>query len=310
MRIFKKEDSIGRTFLTEPFHTGEQFQARIIEAIENHNKKTQNNPEHQKFLCSVNNDQYQDIFSYNEILKYIEEQNNDDGFWKFKRIIDHKGPLTKNDPDYANSTYNVLLEWETGEVSWEPHNRVSAEDLVPCDIYAKDNNLLNMDGGKRFKKRAKNQKQLLRLTDQAKLISFCTSPKYMYGFKIPRDYDHARELDTQNGNNKWKTSTQEELQLLQDYNTFLNIGNDKISGGDYKKIRLHLIYAVKHNSRHCARLVANGNMTQVPIASVNSSVVSLKGLRIIVFVLELNDLKLWNTDTCSAFVEAYCSELV
>jgi hypothetical protein len=43
----------------------------------------------------------------------------------------------------------------------------------------------------------------------------------------------------------------------------------------FKKIQVHLIYDVKHNERHKARLVADGHLTNIPVDSVYSGVVTL-----------------------------------
>ena len=51
-------------------------------------------------------------------------------------------------------------------------------------------------------------------------------------------------------------------------------------------------------------------MTGTPVESVYSSVVSLKGLRLVVFLAELNDLEIWCTDIGNAYLEAYTKEKV
>jgi len=51
-------------------------------------------------------------------------------------------------------------------------------------------------------------------------------------------------------------------------------------------------------------LVAGGHFTETPIDSVHSSVVSLRGVRLLAFLGELNDLKVWSTDIGNAHVEA------
>ena len=78
----------------------------------------------------------------------------------------------------------------------------------------------------------------------------------------------------------------------------------------YKKIRCHMVYAVKHDGRHKARLVAGGHLTDTPVDSVYSSVVSLKGLRAVIFAAELNSLQVWATDIGNAYLEAKTKEKV
>jgi hypothetical protein len=67
---------------------------------------------------------------------------------------------------------------------------------------------------------------------------------------------------------------------------------------------------VKHDGRHKARLVADGHLTDVPVDSVYSGVVSLRALRIVMFLAELNGLPLWATDVGNAYLEALTAEKV
>ena len=71
-----------------------------------------------------------------------------------------------------------------------------------------------------------------------------------------------------------------------------------------------MVYAVKHDGRHKARLVAGGHLTETPVDSVYSSVVSLKGLRTVIFAAELNSLQVWGTDIGNAYLEAKTKEKV
>ena len=71
---------------------------------------------------------------------------------------------------------------------------------------------------------AKNQKKLKHMVRQAKLRSYKTSPKYMFGFQIPRNYAEALKLDEQNGNTRWQDCTKLELQQLQGYKCFRDQG--------------------------------------------------------------------------------------
>jgi hypothetical protein len=132
----------------------------------------------------------------------------------------------------------------------------------------------------------------------------------MYGFEVPRDYNQAIRLDSRNGNKKWQESTILEMDQLDEYDVFVNLGKNGDPGAGYKKIRVHLIYAVKYDGRHKARLVADGHLTDVPVDSVYSGVVSLRGLRMLIFLAELNGLKTWATDIGNAYLEAKTSELV
>ena len=87
--------------------------------------------------------------------------------------------------------------------------------------------------------------------------------------------------------------------LLND-KTFLDLGKKGIPGPGHKKIRCHFVYDVKHDGRHKARLVAGGHLTEIPIDSIYSSEVSLKGLRLVTFITELTGLETWSTDVGNA----------
>jgi Reverse transcriptase (RNA-dependent DNA polymerase) len=78
----------------------------------------------------------------------------------------------------------------------------------------------------------------------------------------------------------------------------------------YQKIHVHLVFDVKHDGWHKACLVANRCLTDVPLESVYSSIVSLRGICILVFLAELNQLELWTTDIGNAQLKATTSKKV
>ena len=148
--------------------------------------------------------------------------------------------------------------------------------------------------------------------NQVKLQSFRTTPKFKYGFQVPKNYQEALRLDERNGNNRWADATALELSQLDDYNVFIDKGEyqvDKIPKG-FQKIRVHLVFDVKHDGRHKARMVADGHLTNLPLNSVYAGVVSLRGFRICLFLAELNDMEAYATDIGNAYLEATTQEKV
>ena len=148
------------------------------------------------------------------------------------------------------------------------------------------------------------------MANHAKLQSFRLAPRYKYGFEVPRNYADAVRLDLQNGNTKWQDAIKLEMSQLDEYNVFINLGRDVAAPKGYKKIRVHLVFDVKHDGRHKARCVADGHLTDIPVDSVYSGVVSLRGLRMMIFLAELNQVETWTTDIGNACLEAETSELV
>ena len=74
----------------------------------------------------------------------------------------------------------------------------------------------------------------------------------------------------------------------------------------YQIIRVHLIFAVKHDGRHKARLVAGGHLTPDPIESIYSGVVSIRSLRLVIFLATLNNLEVWGDTFLSMFRLCSC----
>jgi len=50
------------------------------------------------------------------------------------------------------------------------------------------------------------------------------------------------------------------------------------------------------------------SLTETPVDSAYSSVVSLRGIRMLAFLGELNGLKVWSTDIGNAYLETYTKE--
>ena len=124
------------------------FEHALLNASMNMNKAiTQLMSMHIKFRCSINDDEYKEIVSYNELMDFIQKNmENDAIIWKFQKIVGHQGPLKWNDPHYMGLRFNVRIEWENGEITNEPLDVITADDPMSCAIYARENDLLNEPG--------------------------------------------------------------------------------------------------------------------------------------------------------------------
>ena len=76
----------------------------------------------------------------------------------------------------------------------------------------------------------------------------------------------------------------------------------------YHRIKVHLVFAVKFDGRHKARLVADSHLTPEPIEKLYSGVVFLRCLRLVTFLGKLNHLDLWGADIGNAYLEAFTDE--
>ena len=61
--------------------------------IDNHKIKSEQDPGHTQFVCSVYNDKYGEIISYNDIINHIANQQDEDTVKKSKCTISHEGKI-------------------------------------------------------------------------------------------------------------------------------------------------------------------------------------------------------------------------
>ncbi len=97
---------------------------------------------------------------------------------------------------------------------------------------------------------------------------------------------------------------------LHEYKTFKDLGKGAKAPEGYRKIRVHLVFDVKHDGQHKIRLVADGHLTEAPLDSIYAGVFSLQGLHLLVFLAELNNLDVWATVFGNAYLEAKTQEKV
>ena len=240
----------------------------------------------------------------------------DQELYRFRAIIGHQGPLLASDPDWKGSKYNVQVEWETGEITFEPLSIIAADDPVTCAAYVKENDLLALEGWHRFRSLAKKDKVLARAIKPSKIRQVRRSQTYMFGYLIPRNYMEGMQFDSENKNSKWYDAIKLEMESTLEYKVFKKW--DKAVLDEHKKVRnppkgyhrikVHLVFAVNFDGRHKARLVADGHRTPEPIENIYSGVVSLRNLRLVIFLGKLNHLDLWGADIGNAYLEAFTDE--
>ena len=304
---------LGRFFLLPPEDNGERHMAKVID-IDDHGQTL----EDITFKLKINKDQAEEIMSYNQLMDYIQKgtdaEEDPDSLFKFRDIVAHQGPLESTDPNHKGSKYNVMVEWESGEVTYEPLTLISKDDPITCAVYAKKHDLLDTTGWKHLKRYAKTSKRLIRAVKQSRIRQVRAPVRYQHGSQVPKDYNDAMRLDKENGNTHWQDAMDLELTQIHEYKVFKDTGKAKFHNGKvvtpdgFQKIRVHFVYAVKHDGRFKARLVADGHLTKEPVESIYSGVVSLRSLRMVVFLSQLNNLEIWGADVGNAYLEAYTDE--
>ena len=92
-----------------------------------------------------------------------------------------------------------MANWKT----YEPLSVMAAEDPMTYAMYAKENDLLHIDGWKRVRNLAKRGKTLTRSVMQSRIWQARRAKKYMFGYLIPdlrkKHWNLTKRTTTQNG---------------------------------------------------------------------------------------------------------------
>ena len=162
--------------------------------------------------------------SYNQLMDYIQKgtdaEEDPDSLFKLRDIVAHQGPLESTDPNHKGSKYNVMVEWESGEVTYEPLTLISNDDPITCAFYAKKHDLLDTTGWKHLKRYAKTSKTLIRAVKQSRIRQVRASARYQHGFQVPKDYNDAIRLDKENSNTHWQDAMDLESTQIHEYKVF------------------------------------------------------------------------------------------
>ena len=184
MSIINLDDIFGRTFLLPMDENGERKRATISEHVKDLCQQQVSKEDQLRFKLKSDGDQLDDLISYNQLMEYLEDKTDtgplEDGLYRFKCIKDHKRPYTSSDPEYNGSSYNLLIEWEPGEQTWEPLSNIIASDPYTCVVYAKELNLLNTPGWKLLKRHARTGRRLIRTLKKSKYRQARASRKYPF----------------------------------------------------------------------------------------------------------------------------------
>ena len=135
-----------------------------------------------------------------------------------------------------------------------------------------------------------------------------TAVQYMFGVCIPHTVKEAYVLDKENGNTFWANAIKLELTQLFDYKVFENTKKKNYHPLGYTMIPCHMVFNCKEDGQHKTHFVAGSYCTSPPKHSVYSSVAALHSIWIIIFLAELNKLKLYAADIGNAYLELYTKE--
>jgi hypothetical protein len=131
---------------------------------------------------------------------------------------------------------------------------------------------------------------------------------HKYGIELPKSVQEALEIDCRTDTTFWHDAIDKEMKNVMPAFEFSD--DDRVPIG-YKHITCHMIFNVKMIGLvRKARFVARGHLTDPPVESVYSSVVTRESVRIMFLVAALNGLDILGADVQNAYINAKTSEKV
>jgi hypothetical protein len=178
--------------------------------------------------------------------------------WEFHKVVDY----CKEKGDVNSSSHKCLLEWNdiNKNKSWVNYFALSLSNLKPIISFSRNNNLLDKMPFYHLTQYCRSNTAV----DIARILKASTSPagiKYKFGIQVPKGIKNATDLDKKNGNQLWQNAIKTELKQLTDHQTFIVLDSEEDIPTGYQKIPYHMVFDVKYDLIHKARLVAGGNWT-------------------------------------------------
>jgi hypothetical protein len=204
---YPTEEMIGRTFMQEDPTNGDIIRTEIVRMLK---KGAEDTTQQIKFLVESKNgtQSIESIMNYTDLCDIVEaqvqamEDGTDDSLLTFDCILAHQGPLTVKHPDYKGSAWNILMEWDFKEPTWEPLNLIARCDPVSVAVYGETNGLLGKKGWKFLKKHARNVRKIYRHVREIANAKGKDGPRYKYGICLPDKTRSCAELDRENSDAK------------------------------------------------------------------------------------------------------------
>ena len=159
---------------------------------------------------------------------------------------------------------------------------------------------------------AQQQKQAARMsgTKRKKPGRLSRPVQTKYGVTVPRNVNHAFELDDDEGGTCWADAITKEVDSLLQLDCFEFFPPDYKPSSDYQFTKLTMIFEVKQDGRRKARLVAGGHLIDPKGISSRSTVVKGISVRLLDLIAHRDNLQILCGDIGNAFITAKCLEKV
>jgi hypothetical protein len=171
----------------------------------------------------------EEIKTNNHMLNWVDRDLHKDNMFAFESIKVHHlhpDPMGEKKMGLDNvprGSYQLLVEWASGETTWVNYKIIFDHDPMSVALYGKRNWLLSTPGLKNCKWFIRT---LARMANQAKLRNHRLHPKNKYGVQVPRNHEEAVWIDNKDGNTSWQDAEKVELDQLQANETCRDLGRE------------------------------------------------------------------------------------
>jgi len=190
----------------------------------------------------------------------------------------------------------MLVQWDSGETSWLPLIMVKRTDPSAFADYA-----ITAHGSWANHYRKKRRQYLLTLGQILK----SSTVVYKYGFRLPRTVKEAFEIDISNDNSLWSHAIAKEISKMEKFEVFKTSDSIPV---DHSRLRCIMVFDIKLDGTHKARLVADGSGTPL-YEDVYSSFVAPEHVSLAMLVATINNLEQDMIDLENAYLHALTKEL-
>jgi hypothetical protein len=237
--------------------------------------------------------------SYTMLSKIVDHEVSDNAV---KLTDDNIGNMP-----YTTKGWKLLVAWKDGTTTLVPLREMKNSFPLETAEYAKSNGISHELAFRWWvpyvlRQRARN------IGKVAKSKKKHWSRTHKYGIELPKDVGHALEIDKRTNTSFWRDAIDKEMKNI--IPAFQFTDNDVIPVG-HKFITCHIIFDIKMVGLICkARFVAGGHLTDPPVESVYSSVVTRESVRLMFLVAALNGLDILGADVQNAYINAKTNEKV
>jgi hypothetical protein len=205
----------------------------------------------------------------------------------------------------------LQIEWTNGHREWVDLKLVQTDFPISTALYVSENGL-----GAPFKPRWA-EGVLKHLEDfylpdvkLRKKSSYPRSPLILHGVKVPRTVKEALQFDKENGNTLWTDAIKKEMTSQHEMETFILLMEGKLPDGDWQYAPLRMIFTVKSDGRHKARLVIGGHVTDASDYDTYAATIRTDNIRIILFVVVRDYSDMLMGDVMTAYLNALTGEKI